>query len=97
MTFSRSLSLAAFATLLSFVNGDSTAICYSYGVDFVDEGHYFINQQLTEKFAAVSYFQGCNQDIADVLLVEPEGVNSQEYLCDQIPTSVPSHSCLPAS
>jgi hypothetical protein len=93
MAFSRYLLLAAFATFLSFVHGDSTAICYSYGVDFVDEGSYFINQQLTEKFAAVSYFQGCNQDIADVLLVEPEGVNSQEYLCDQIPTSVPSYSC----
>ena len=86
MKFFRSSSLAAFAALLSFVGADPNSICYSYGVDFVDEGNYFINSQLSEKFSSVSYFQGCNQDIADVLLVEPEGVNSQEYLCDQIPT-----------
>ncbi|KAF2832864.1 hypothetical protein CC86DRAFT_364878 [Ophiobolus disseminans] len=87
MLFSQSLSLTAFAVLLSFAKADGpNAICYAYGVDFVDEGNYFINSQLSEKFSAVSYFQGCNQDIADVLLVEPAGVNSQEYLCDQIST-----------
>ncbi|KAF2032588.1 hypothetical protein EK21DRAFT_87175 [Setomelanomma holmii] len=86
MAFSRSLSLTAFAALVSLAWSDSTSICYSYGVDFVDERNYFINSQLTEKFSSVSYFEGCNQDVADVLLVEPEGVSSQEYLCDQIPT-----------
>lgn len=86
MQFSRSFTLAAIATLLSSVKADSNAICYSYGVDFVDEGNYFINSQLSEQFSSVSYFRGCNQDVADVLLVEPEGVNSQEYLCDQMPT-----------
>jgi hypothetical protein len=85
MSLSRSFLPTAFAALLSSVKADSD-VCYSYGVDFVDEGHYFINSQLSEKFSSVSYFKGCNQDIADVLLVEPEGVNSQEYLCDQIPT-----------
>ncbi|KAH7095806.1 hypothetical protein FB567DRAFT_587105 [Paraphoma chrysanthemicola] len=86
MSLARSVPLAAFAALFSLVRSDSNSICYSYGVDFVDEGNYFINSQLTEKFSSVSYFKGCNQDIADVLLVEPEGVNAQEYLCDQIPT-----------
>jgi hypothetical protein len=86
MTFSRSFSLTALAALVTIVKSDPNAICYSYGVDFIDEGHYFINSQLSEKFSSVSYFQGCNQDIADVLLVEPEGVSSQEYLCDQIST-----------
>ncbi|KAH8727669.1 hypothetical protein GQ44DRAFT_703607 [Phaeosphaeriaceae sp. PMI808] len=86
MTFTRSSFLVALAALLSFAKSDPNAICYSYGVDFVDEGQYFIDSRLTEKFSSVSYFKGCNQDIADVLLVEPEGVSSQEYLCDQIPT-----------
>ncbi|KAH7080371.1 hypothetical protein BKA63DRAFT_407796 [Paraphoma chrysanthemicola] len=86
MSLARSVPLAAFAALFSLVRSDPNSICYSYGVDFVDEGNYFINSQLTEKFSSVSYFKGCNQDIADVLLVEPEGVNAQEYLCDQIPT-----------
>jgi hypothetical protein len=80
-------TLAALAALLPLVRSDSTAICYSYGVDFVDEGSYFINSQLSEKFTSVSYFQGCNQDIADVLLVEPEGVDSEEYICDQLSTT----------
>ncbi|EAT85477.2 hypothetical protein SNOG_06826 [Parastagonospora nodorum SN15] len=86
MPFSRSFTLAAIAALLSSVMADANAICYSYGVDFVDEGNYFINSQLSEQFSSVSYFKGCNQDVADVLLVEPEGVNSQEYLCDQMTT-----------
>jgi hypothetical protein len=86
MIFSRSFSLTALAALISIVKSDPNAICYSYGVDFVDEGQYFINSQLSEKFSSVSYFQGCEQDIADVVLVEPEGESSQEYLCDQIPT-----------
>jgi hypothetical protein len=87
MAFSRSFSLAAFAALVSLVKSDSKAICYSYGVDFVDEGHYFINSQLTEKFSSVSYFQGCEQDNADVLLIAPDGSSPREYLCDEIPTT----------
>jgi hypothetical protein len=82
--YSRSLFLSAVAASLSLVNADPTEICYSYGVDFVDDGEYFINAASTEKFSAVSYFQGCNKDIADVLLVAPE---DGEYLCDQIPTT----------
>lgn len=72
-----------FAASLSLVRSDSDSICYSYGVDFVDEGHYFINSQSSEQFTAVSYFKGCNDDVADVLLVAPD---SDEYLCSQIPT-----------
>jgi hypothetical protein len=81
-----SFSLVAFASLLAFVSSDPNAICYSFGVDYLDEGHYFINSELAEKFSTVSYFRGCNQDLADVLLIEPADVSSTEYLCDQIPT-----------
>lgn len=86
MTFSRSFSLTAFAALLSFVKADPGPICYSYGVDYLDEGHYFINATSADKFSLVSYFQGCYQDVADVLLAEPRDVSSTEYLCDQIRT-----------
>jgi hypothetical protein len=86
MMFSRSSSIAAVALLLSVVKSDSGALCYSYGVDYLDEGHYFVNSQLVEKFNAVSYFEGCNQDTADILLIAPEGVTSREYICDQVPT-----------
>lgn len=86
MTFSRSFPIVALAALLSVVKADTNSICYSYGVDFLDEGHYFINSGLTDKFSSVSYFQGCNQDKADVLLIEPAGVSTTEYLCDRMPT-----------
>jgi hypothetical protein len=84
--FSTSSFLTVFALLLSIVRSGSNAICYSYGVDYLDEGHYFVNSQLAETFHAVSYFEGCNQDTADILLIAPEGVTSREYICDQVPT-----------
>jgi hypothetical protein len=87
MTFFRSFSFVAAAALLPFVKSDPNAICYSYGVDFLDEGHYFIDSRLAEKFSTVSYFQGCNPDFADVLLAEPRDVSSTEYLCDQLFTT----------
>lgn len=81
----RYLSLTAFAALLSLAISDDTgAICYSYGVDFIDEGSYFINSLSSDPFTSVSTFKGCNPDIADVLLVAPD---NEEYLCDDIPTT----------
>ncbi|PSN72804.1 hypothetical protein BS50DRAFT_568407 [Corynespora cassiicola Philippines] len=84
MVSRRLLSLSALATLLSSVVSDPNSVCLSFGVDFVDEGHYFINSQSTEPFTCVSKFQGCNEDVADVLLVEPSG---DEFLCTQIGTT----------
>lgn len=92
MSVSRFFSVTALAALLSFAQSqndtgtifDPDSICYSYGVDFVDEGHYFINSQSTEQFSAVSTFKGCNSGEADILLVDP---NDIEYLCDDIPTT----------
>lgn len=80
---SRSFLLTAFATLLSLVSSDPNSICYSYGVDFIDEGSYFINSLSPEPFTSVSYFQGCNENVADVLFVDP---NDIEYLCSQMQT-----------
>jgi hypothetical protein len=92
MPVSRFLSVTAFAALLSLTKSQTDtgtifnpdSICYSYGVDFVDEGHYFINSQSTEQFSAVSTFKGCNSGEADILLVDP---NDIEYLCDDIATT----------
>ena len=81
----RLLSLSAFAALLSLAasqNDDST--CYSFGVDFVDDQHYFINTLSSDPFTCVSTFKGCKADVADVLLVDPNG---DEYLCSQVPTT----------
>jgi hypothetical protein len=85
-----SFFLTTAAALISFVRSDGVvdpnAICYSYGVDFVDEGSYFINSQLNEQFGSVSYFKGCNQEVADVVLIEPDESGGEEYICEQIPT-----------
>ncbi|KAI0582371.1 hypothetical protein Alg130_06179 [Pyrenophora tritici-repentis] len=89
---SRSLLLAVAAgSLSSLVSSqvtDPNAICYSYGLDYMDEGNYFINSLSNEDFAAVSYFKGCNGGNADVLLVAPEEAQGDtELLCSQIPTT----------
>lgn len=83
----RSLFLTTSAASLVVAQTNNTGICYSWGVDFIDEGSYFINSASTEQFTAVSYFRGCNEDVADVLLVAPEGDQVGEYLCSQVPTT----------
>ncbi|KAH7110835.1 hypothetical protein B0J11DRAFT_202806 [Dendryphion nanum] len=84
MFSSRFHRFSAFAALLSLTTGDVNSVCYSYGVDFVDEGHYFINSQSTESFTCVSTFKGCNPDIAEVLIVDPNG---DEHICSQVQTT----------
>lgn len=81
--------LSVFAALLAISTGDPNSVCRSYGVDFVDEGRYFINSQSTESFTCVSTFEGCNQDIADVLFarVGSEGESTDEYICTQVETT----------
>jgi hypothetical protein len=84
MYTSRFASLSAFAVLLTLALTDPNSVCFSFGVDFVDEGHYFINTNSNEPFTCVSTFQGCNDDVADILLVDPSG---DEYLCSQVGTT----------
>lgn len=38
--------------------GDENSVCQSFGVDFQDEGSYFINTNSNESFSSVSYFEG---------------------------------------
>jgi hypothetical protein len=99
MSSYRFTTLTAAAALLSFVaassdgtpsnssrqyEGNPESVCYSYGIDFVDEGHYFINSLSNDDFTSVSTFEGCNQDLAEVLFVDPAG---DEVLCSQLPTT----------
>lgn len=84
MRSSGSILLLALAASISLVNSDPNSICYAYGVDFVDESSYFINSLSAEQFTSVSYFQGCNLGLADVLFVDPD---DDEYLCSQLQTT----------
>ncbi|ORY07788.1 hypothetical protein BCR34DRAFT_489155 [Clohesyomyces aquaticus] len=86
MYSSRLTSISALAALLSLAATDPNSVCNSFGVDFVDDYQYFINTLSIENFTCVSTFQGCNEgkDLADVLLVDPNG---DEYLCSSVPTT----------
>jgi hypothetical protein len=66
MFSARFISLSAFAALLSLTTADVDSVCYSYGVDFVDEEHYFINTLSQDPFTCVSTFKGCNPSTAEV-------------------------------
>jgi hypothetical protein len=64
--------------------GNPDSVCYSYGVDFTDDGHYFINTLSNDDFTSVSTFEGCNQGLSEVLFVDPNG---DEVLCSELPTT----------
>ncbi|KAG2170813.1 hypothetical protein VTO58DRAFT_105258 [Aureobasidium pullulans] len=79
--YSRSLllPLAWSVSYLSGVNAD----CESYGIDFVNNGNYFINSQSNQSFTSVTEFAGCAVDVAAVELVNWD--TGDEYLCSDIP------------
>ena len=85
MGFSRCLALVAFAALLSLALGDPNSNCIVYGVDFLDDESYFINSLSNESFTSVTKFEGCNDDVADVLLIDVTG-GGDEWLCSDIET-----------
>jgi hypothetical protein len=63
---------------------DPTSNCSVYGIDFVDGGSYFINSESTVDFTTVQQFSGCNDDSADVLLVQQS--TEDEWECTSVPT-----------
>lgn len=56
--------------------------CVSYGVDFQPNGNYFQNISSTAPFTFVSLFEGCDNDVANNILVDPNG---DEYQCTDTP------------
>ena len=86
MSSIRLLYLATAAAWLSLSTANPASGCYSYGVDFIDEGNYFINSNLNESFTCVSTFQGCStgSDPAEILFIDP---NNEEYVCSEVQTT----------
>ena len=89
--FTPSLLLLAGTTTLAVASNsiatrqDSpTSNCSVYGIDFVDGGSYFINSNSTVDFTTVQQFTGCNDDSADVLLVQQS--TEDEWECTSVPT-----------
>ncbi|KAI7490153.1 hypothetical protein KC351_g757 [Hortaea werneckii] len=68
-------------------NADST--CQVFGLDFQDGGSYFLNSNSSQNFMASYQFRGCNDAIADVMLVNMN--NGDQYFCSSVST-VPDNS-----
>ncbi|KAL5404539.1 hypothetical protein PMIN06_006252 [Paraphaeosphaeria minitans] len=56
------------------------ALCNSYGMDFQSGGTYFQNSLSSDNFTFVEQFEGCNQDVAYNIIVDPQG---DQNLCTE--------------
>ncbi|OCL13893.1 hypothetical protein AOQ84DRAFT_411292 [Glonium stellatum] len=75
-------SLTCRLGLLALLARRSLADCISFGMDFQSGGSYFQNINSTDPFTFVSEFEGCNNDTANNVLVDPNG---NQYLCTDTP------------
>ncbi|KAF2812432.1 uncharacterized protein BDZ99DRAFT_383484 [Mytilinidion resinicola] len=74
-------SLSTFACrigLLALTARSALADCVSFGMDFQDGGSYFQNSLSSDPFTFVSQFEGCDNDTATNVFVDPNG---DQYLC----------------
>ncbi|KAF1822079.1 uncharacterized protein K489DRAFT_320587, partial [Dissoconium aciculare CBS 342.82] len=78
------LVFSLLVALLAYVVSaqDCSGVCKSYGLDFVDGGNYYQNSASTANFTALQDFSGCQSDLADNILVDPQG---DQYLCNSTP------------
>ncbi|GAB7362706.1 hypothetical protein MBLNU230_g3013t1 [Neophaeotheca triangularis] len=63
---------------------DPNSVCSTFGVDIQDGGDYFVNTLDDSDFSSVSQFEGCNDDTANVLLINAD--TGDEYECDDLRT-----------
>lgn len=63
---------------------NASSVCTTFGVDFQSGGNYFINSNSNESFTLVSKFEGCNDDLASLMLVNKD--TTDQYDCGQVPT-----------
>ncbi|KAI9714342.1 MAG: hypothetical protein M1820_000303 [Bogoriella megaspora] len=67
---------------LGLFGANAVAKCVSYGMDFQDKGSYFQNSLSTDPFTFVSQFEGCEDDSAQNIFVDPNG---DEHQCTDTP------------
>ncbi|KXX80841.1 hypothetical protein MMYC01_201899 [Madurella mycetomatis] len=60
------------------------AACTSYGVDYSNNGAYYIDGSSNEYFTFITVFQGCTQETIHPILVSPE---NHQYACSSIRTT----------
>lgn len=59
--------------LLQICLGQECQECQSYGIDFLSGGSYFQNSESTEAFTALQEFEGCANDTANNIFIDPNG------------------------
>ncbi|KAK3117525.1 hypothetical protein LTR53_001042 [Teratosphaeriaceae sp. CCFEE 6253] len=69
--------IPASAALLAFAASTSAQTCDSYGLDFQNGGSYFQNSLSSDLFTALQEFEGCQNDTANNVFVDPNGDQSQ--------------------
>ena len=75
---------------------NTSLVCSTSGVNYQDGGDYFINTNSNQAFLIVSTFSGCNNDTADVSLVNES--TGDQYDCGQVltvPNGVPQTATCP--
>jgi hypothetical protein len=75
---------------------NASSVCSTSGVNYQDGGDYFINTNSNQAFLIVSTFQGCNNDTADVSLVNES--TGDQYDCGSVltvPNGVPQTATCP--
>jgi hypothetical protein len=61
---------------------DATNPCQSFGVDYQDGQAYFVNSLSNQTFTLAEEFEGCTNDTAQNILVDPNG---NQYECTDTP------------
>ncbi|TKA65208.1 hypothetical protein B0A55_09011 [Friedmanniomyces simplex] len=84
------LPILATTTALLFFAGSALAqVCESYGDDFQNGGSYFQNSLSSDPFTALQEFEGCQNDTANNVLVDPSGDQSQCSNTPLLPDDTP--------
>ncbi|KAK0977672.1 hypothetical protein LTS16_015346 [Friedmanniomyces endolithicus] len=83
------LTLATIALLLAIVGSALAQTCESFGDDFQNGGSYFQNNLSSDPFTALQDFDGCQNDTANNVLVNPNGDQSQCSNTPLLPNDTP--------
>lgn len=75
--------------LLALSASAFTQTCESYGDDFQNGGSYFQNSLSSDPFTALQEFDGCQNDTANNVLVDPNGDQSQCSNTPLLPDDTP--------
>lgn len=89
LTSMRSISFAVNLIALSLAQTAFSQACESFELDFQNGGSYFQNSLSNASFTALQGFQGCQNDTANNILVDPNGDQSECSMTPLLPDDTP--------